>query len=130
LCGAGSVTVVDQAAQPMTTLDPDMGAAVHRAMEGIGIDVPHRHRRRRLRDRQQPPDPLGADRRRLDAGRCGRPGLGVRPDTALAREAGLPLGDHGGLRTNVQMQVLGDDRIWAGGDCVEVLTWSRAATSM
>src|SRR5207244_12947093 len=34
-----AVTVVDQAAQPMTTLDPDMGAAVHRAMEGIGIDV-------------------------------------------------------------------------------------------
>jgi NADPH-dependent 2,4-dienoyl-CoA reductase/sulfur reductase-like enzyme len=34
-----AVTVVDQATQPMTTLDPDMGAAVHRAMEGIGIDV-------------------------------------------------------------------------------------------
>src|ERR1700746_3874041 len=34
-----AVTVVDQAAQPMTTLDPDMGAAVHRAMENIGIDV-------------------------------------------------------------------------------------------
>jgi len=34
-----AVTVVDRAAQPMTTLDPDMGSAVHRAMEGIGIDV-------------------------------------------------------------------------------------------
>ena len=34
-----AVTVVDQAAQPMTTLDPDMGAAVNRAMEDIGIDV-------------------------------------------------------------------------------------------
>ena len=34
-----AVTVVDQDAQPMTTLDPDMGPAVHRAMEGIGIDV-------------------------------------------------------------------------------------------
>jgi NADPH-dependent 2,4-dienoyl-CoA reductase/sulfur reductase-like enzyme len=48
-------------------------------------------------------------------------GLGVRPNVALARQAGLPLGDRGGLRTNVQMQVLGHDRIWAGGDCVEVL---------
>jgi NADPH-dependent 2,4-dienoyl-CoA reductase/sulfur reductase-like enzyme len=48
-------------------------------------------------------------------------GLGVRPNTSLAREAGLPLGDHGGLRTNVQMQALGYDHIWAGGDCVEVL---------
>src|SRR5499427_5564314 len=34
-----AATVVDQDAQPMTTLDPDMGEAVHRAMEGIGIDV-------------------------------------------------------------------------------------------
>jgi NADPH-dependent 2,4-dienoyl-CoA reductase/sulfur reductase-like enzyme len=48
-------------------------------------------------------------------------GLGVRPNTALARDAGLTLGDHGGLRTNVQMQVLGHDHVWAGGDCVEVL---------
>jgi len=48
-------------------------------------------------------------------------GLGVRPNTALARNAGLPLGDYEGLRTNVQMQVLGHGRVWAGGDCVEVL---------
>ncbi len=48
-------------------------------------------------------------------------GLGVRPNTALAWEAGLPLGDHGGLRTNAQMQVLDHDHVWAGGDCVEVL---------
>jgi NADPH-dependent 2,4-dienoyl-CoA reductase/sulfur reductase-like enzyme len=116
-----AVTVVDQSAQPMTTLDPDMGAAVHRAMEGIGIDV---H--------------TGATVVGFEAGSGGRIrsvltghgsipadvvvlGLGVRPNTALARQAGLPLGDHDGLRTNLQMQVLGHDRIWAGGDCVEVL---------
>ena len=29
-------------------------------------------------------------------------GLGVRPNTAFAREAGLPQGDHGDLRTNVR----------------------------
>jgi len=116
-----AVTVVDQAAQPMTTLDPDMGAAVHRAMEGIGVDVRtgtpvtgfetgsnHRIGSVLTADGSIPADVVVL-------------GLGVRPDTALAREAGLPLGDHGGLRTNVQMQVLGHDRIWAGGDCVEVL---------
>jgi NADPH-dependent 2,4-dienoyl-CoA reductase/sulfur reductase-like enzyme len=116
-----AVTVVDQAAQPMATLDPDMGAAVRRAMEGIGIDVHtdtavlgfeadgnHRIRSVLTADGSIPADVVVL-------------GLGVRPNTALAREAGLPLGDHGGLRTNVQMQVLGHDHIWAGGDCVEVL---------
>ncbi len=32
-----TVTVVDQAPEPMTTLDPDMGALVWEAMEGMGI---------------------------------------------------------------------------------------------
>ena len=48
-------------------------------------------------------------------------GLGVRPQTALARAAGLPLGESGGLRTGADMRVQGADGIWAGGDCVEVL---------
>jgi len=116
-----AVTVVDQDAQPMTTLDPDMGAAVHRAMEGIGIDVRtgtavtgfEAGDDRRIRSVLTADGSLPADVVVL--------GLGVQPNTALAHDAGLPLGDHGGLRTNVQMQVLGHDRVWAGGDCVEVL---------
>jgi NADPH-dependent 2,4-dienoyl-CoA reductase/sulfur reductase-like enzyme len=116
-----AVTVVDQSPQPMTTLDPDMGAAVHRAMEGIGIDV-HTDTAvvgfetgsdRRIRSVLTAHGSIPADVVIL--------GLGVRPNTALAGQAGLPLGDHGGLRTNLQMRVLGHDRIWAGGDCVEVL---------
>src|SRR6202453_5473813 len=34
-----AVTVADQAAEPMATLDPDMGAIVHRTMEDLGIEV-------------------------------------------------------------------------------------------
>ena len=116
-----AVTVVDQAAQPMATLDPDMGAAVHRAMEGIGIDVRtgtavtgfETGRDRRIRSVLTADGAIPADVVVL--------GLGVRPNVALAHEAGLPLGDHGGLRTNVRMQALGHDQVWAGGDCVEVL---------
>uniref|UniRef100_UPI0024568D5C FAD-dependent oxidoreductase n=1 Tax=Nocardia farcinica TaxID=37329 RepID=UPI0024568D5C len=47
-------------------------------------------------------------------------GLGVRPDTDLARAAGLPLGESGGLLTDLSMRVRGHTDIWAGGDCVEV----------
>ena len=116
-----AVTVVDHASQPMTTLDPDMGEAVHRAMEGIGIDV--------HTDTAVIGFETGSDGRirSVETARGSIPadvvvlGLGVRPNTALAREADLPLGDQGGLRTNVQMQVLGHDHVWAGGDCVEVL---------
>jgi NADPH-dependent 2,4-dienoyl-CoA reductase/sulfur reductase-like enzyme len=47
-------------------------------------------------------------------------GIGVAPNSALARDAGLPLGPSGGIRTDQQQRVVGHDRIWAGGDCVEV----------
>src|SRR6201982_1086138 len=50
---------------------------------------------------------------------CSASGYGRTPRPP--GRAALPLGDHGGLRTNAQMQALGHDHIWAGGDCVEVL---------
>jgi NADPH-dependent 2,4-dienoyl-CoA reductase/sulfur reductase-like enzyme/rhodanese-related sulfurtransferase len=45
--------------------------------------------------------------------------IGVRPDTRLAREAGLELGPTGGIRVDAQMRT-SDPAIWAVGDAVEV----------
>ena len=44
--------------------------------------------------------------------------LGVRPDTALAREAGLALGPRGHIRVNEFMQT-SDPNIYAAGDAIE-----------
>jgi NADPH-dependent 2,4-dienoyl-CoA reductase/sulfur reductase-like enzyme len=116
-----AVTVVDQAPEPMPTLDPDMGALVREAMRGMGIEVL-----------------TGTPVTGFDIGPGGRVsavvtrdgalpaqlvvlGLGVRPNTELARVVGLPLGEHGGVLTDLQMKVPGHDGVWAGGDCVEVL---------
>jgi rhodanese-related sulfurtransferase len=46
-------------------------------------------------------------------------GLGVRPDTALAQQAGLEIGELGGIRTDEQMRTSEPD-IFAAGDAVEV----------
>lgn len=119
------VAVLDRGVQPMSTLDPDMGVLVHQKMEEMGIDVV-----------------TGADVRAVETGPDGHVrgvataersypadlvvlGTGVRPATGLARDAGLPLGDSGGIRTDLRMRVWGGDPrhegIWAAGDCVEVL---------
>jgi NADPH-dependent 2,4-dienoyl-CoA reductase/sulfur reductase-like enzyme/rhodanese-related sulfurtransferase len=45
--------------------------------------------------------------------------IGVRPETALARAAGLEIGERGGIRVNDQMRT-NDPRIWAVGDAIEV----------
>ncbi len=45
--------------------------------------------------------------------------IGVRPNTALAKEAGLSIGLRGGIKVNHFMQTTDPD-IYAAGDCVEV----------
>lgn len=45
--------------------------------------------------------------------------IGVRPDTALARDAGLDLGPRGHIRVNAVMQT-SDPDIYAAGDAVEI----------
>ncbi|MGW3215656.1 FAD-dependent oxidoreductase [Streptomyces parvus] len=115
------VTVLNRGEQPMATLDADMGRLVHDAMDGLGITTVN-----------------GAAVTKILTDRDGRVtevvteagtypadvvvlGIGVEPETALARAAGLPVGPHRGLLTDLSMRVVGHENIWAGGDCVEVL---------
>lgn len=115
------VTVVNRGKEPMSTLDPDMGRLVHTAMEGLGITM--------VDDAEVTAFLTGAEGRvsAVVTEDATYPadvvvlGIGVRPETTLARAAGLPLGDHGGLLTDLAMRVRGHENIWAGGDCVEVL---------
>ncbi|MFG1796566.1 FAD-dependent oxidoreductase [Nocardia sp. NPDC049149] len=115
------VTMVNRGSEPMATLDPDMGALVRAAMQGMGITVVDDAEVTELRT-----DAQGRVSAVVTAG-AEYPadvvvlGIGVRPDTDLARAAGLPLGEHGGLLTDLAMRVRGHENIWAGGDCVEVL---------
>ncbi|WP_328874409.1 FAD-dependent oxidoreductase [Streptomyces sp. NBC_00287] len=115
------VTVVNRGSEPMSTLDPDMGRLVHEAMTGLGITMVDdaevtkvltgddgRVRAVATEDAEYPADVVVL-------------GIGVRPETTLARVAGLPLGRHQGLLTDLGMRVRGHENIWAGGDCVEVL---------
>ncbi|TRV76864.1 flavoprotein oxidoreductase [Streptomyces sp. 130] len=115
------VTVLNRGEQPMATLDPDMGRMVHDAMDGLGITTVNGAEVTGIRTG---PDGRAAE---VVTDHASYPadvvvlGIGVRPETALAREAGLPLGPHGGLVTDLAMRVTGHENIWAGGDCVEVL---------
>ncbi|MFB7508562.1 FAD-dependent oxidoreductase, partial [Streptomyces broussonetiae] len=115
------VTVVNRGKEPMSTLDPDMGRLVHLAMEGLGITM--------VNDAEVTKVLTAADGtvRAVATPDAEYPadvvvlGIGVRPETTLARAAGLPLGSRGGLLTDLAMRVRGHENIWAGGDCVEVL---------
>ena len=55
--------------------------------------------------------------------------VGVRPDTTLAREAGLALGTGGAVRVDAAMRT-SDPHIWAVGDAVEVTDAVTGAPSV
>lgn len=115
------VTVLNRGAQPMATLDPDMGSLVHEAMDGMGITTVNRAAVTKI---LTGPDgrvtAVATDEETYPADVVVL-GIGVTPETTLAGAAGLPLGAHGGLVTDPSMRVVGHENIWAGGDCVEVL---------
>ncbi len=55
--------------------------------------------------------------------------LGVRPDTTLAKAAGLEIGERGGIRVDDQMHT-SDPDIFAVGDAIEVKDWVTGQWSL
>jgi NADPH-dependent 2,4-dienoyl-CoA reductase/sulfur reductase-like enzyme len=113
------VTVLTRSAEPMATLDPDMGRLVHTAMEAMGIDV-----RTEVRLDGFEADEAGLVRAVATGDGAFAAdlvvlGTGVAPETTLARAAGLTIGRWGGVLTDLQMRVFDAEGIWAAGDCVE-----------
>ena len=113
-----AVTLIDMAPQPMTTLEPELGAMVADAMRAMGIDL-------RLstpltgvvagddgwvRAVTTPDGDVEADLVII--------GTGVRPRSALAEAAGIPVGPSGGIVTD-DRQATPVAGVWAAGDCAE-----------
>ncbi len=126
-----AVTVVEAAPQPMSTLDPDMGALVGDAVEGLGIEL--------LRGQPVTAIATGPDGRARAVVTGGREipadlvvlGLGVRPATDLAAAAGVETGVTGGIVTDARMRTVSHERVWAAGDCVQTIhRVSRAPISV
>ncbi|GAA2611453.1 FAD-dependent oxidoreductase [Actinomadura fulvescens] len=111
------VSLVDGAPQPMRTLDPDMGALVADALRGVGVSLYLGERvdafetsGGRVRAVVTPDRTLDADLVVL--------GLGVRPASELAKDAGIEVGPTGGIVTDRRMRTR-TEGVWAAGDCVE-----------
>ena len=118
-CRALEVTLVEAADQLMPPLDAEMAeyvrqrVAAHIANVRLGDPVAgfEHDSHGALLVKTQSGLKFGADLVILS--------IGVRPETKLAREAGLEIGARGGIRVDDQMRT-SDPHIWAVGDAVEV----------
>lgn len=114
-----ATTVVEMAKQVMTHLDYDMAAFLHQHMRTKGLEFyledgveSFEHEKEYSIVRLQSGRELKTDMIIL--------AIGVRPDTRLAREAGLEIGENGGIKVNKHLQTSHPD-IYAVGDAVEVV---------
>ena len=112
------VSLVELAPQVMGTVDPEMAAPLHQELQLHGVDL-------RLNDSVTKITETGEDLTVYLSD--GHPltvqivimAIGVRPETKLAKEAGLTIGERGGIAVNERMQT-SDESIYASGDAVEV----------
>ena len=113
-----SVVLVERLPQVMGVADPEMVAPLHEELRRKGVDL---RLSVSVEGIEVHSDFLEA---RLSDGSVVPCGLvllavGVRPETRLAREAGLVIGSSGGILVDPQM-CTSDPAIWAVGDAVEV----------
>lgn len=112
-----STSVVERAANPMGTLDDDMAEMVTAAMRGEGIVVHTRESVTGFEVQDGRVVGVVTDGRSLGADIVVL-GLGAKPNSRLAEEAGIPIGPSGGIKVDRRMATEVDG-VWAAGDCAE-----------
>jgi len=113
-----AVTLFEMTGQVMPPLDPEMAAPVHRHMKLRGVKLrlgcrveAFDRKAGRILVRPGEGEPVAADLVIL--------AIGVRPEVRLAEQAGLVVGERGGIVADDHMRT-SDPDIFAVGDAVEV----------
>ena len=112
------VTIVQRPKQLMNPFDPDMASMIHNEMRKHGIKLVLGYTVEGFKGKDNGVEILLKDNPSLQADMVVL-AIGVTPDTALAKEAGLELGIKGSIVVNDRMETSVPD-IYAAGDAVQV----------
>jgi len=111
------VTLVEQSPQVMSTLDLDMGALVSEALRKQGATLFLEEAVEAFEHKDGWIQAVVTKNRTIPADVVIL-GMGVRPNTKLAAEAGVPLGFRNSIKVDKRMQTEVEN-VWAAGDCAE-----------
>lgn len=109
------VTIVEMADQVMAPLDPEMAGIVHEHLEEKGINLILNDGVKAFSDEGRTITLSSGKTLQTDLTLLS---IGVQPESELAKEAGLSLGERGGIQVNEYLQTL-DEAIYAIGDVIE-----------
>ncbi|MGE5385029.1 MAG: FAD-dependent oxidoreductase [Betaproteobacteria bacterium] len=113
-----ATTLVEGADQLLAPIDPEMAAIVHGHIRDKNVELYLGDKIERFEDKADHTVVFLESGKRLQADLVIL-AIGVRPETTLARSAGLELGSTGGIRVNEFLQT-SDPDIYAVGDAIEV----------
>jgi NADPH-dependent 2,4-dienoyl-CoA reductase/sulfur reductase-like enzyme len=113
-----AVTVLEKLPQVMPPLDPEIAVFVSRHLAAHGVALHLGDGLSRIEEHNRHLMVISESGAQLPADLVIL-AIGVRPDSTLARDAGLSIGLRGGIVVDEQMRT-SDPRIWAIGDAVEV----------
>jgi NADPH-dependent 2,4-dienoyl-CoA reductase/sulfur reductase-like enzyme/rhodanese-related sulfurtransferase len=117
-----NVTLVEMMPQILGPLDVEMAAILQRDLEEKGVDVITGDAISEFKEYEKDPE---ASVLTLKSGKVLPPaqltilGLGVRPDTAVIKEAGIEITPRGHVKVSDHLQTSAPN-VWAVGDAVEV----------
>ncbi|HEY9594190.1 MAG TPA: FAD-dependent oxidoreductase [Spirochaetia bacterium] len=109
-------TVVEMLPRVMSTLDPEMSSLIQARLEKNGVQVVTGTALKSVNAACA--EAVLADGRTVPAGIV-LVSVGVKPELTLARQAGLAIGETGGLLVDEQLRT-SDPSIWAAGDMNEI----------
>jgi NADPH-dependent 2,4-dienoyl-CoA reductase/sulfur reductase-like enzyme/rhodanese-related sulfurtransferase len=124
-----TVTIVEMLPQVMPSLDPEMAVLLEDRLTSSGVKLHLGDGVARID--LEPDGSLGV---KTVAGMVYESDLvllatGVRPEVSVARQAGLKIGQLGGIRVDEQMHT-SDKKIWAVGDAIETFNFITGEWSL
>ncbi|MFS0863924.1 CoA-disulfide reductase [Fredinandcohnia sp. 179-A 10B2 NHS] len=120
------VTLIEMANQVMAPLDYEMAAIVHKHLNEKGVNLLLEDGVKAFEDQGKivvlsSGNTVSTDMIILS--------IGVRPENTLAADAGLDVGERGGIRVNEYLQT-SDESIFALGDAIEVIDFMSRTAAM
>lgn len=112
-----ATSVVEMEAQPMKTLDEDMGEHVANALRAGGVEVFLDEEVEGIELSNGKVSAVVTSNRTLPA-EVVVLGLGTKPEVDLAKNAGLRIGESGAVWVDDHMHA-SDEGVWSAGDCAE-----------
>jgi NADPH-dependent 2,4-dienoyl-CoA reductase/sulfur reductase-like enzyme len=111
------VTMIQRSGQVMPTIDPDMGERLGKALRENGIDLHVNESVLGFEEKEGLAVAVTTNKQTIPTDLIIL-GLGITPNSELAKNAGIALGPKGSIRVN-ELQQTETPNIWAAGDCAQ-----------